>query len=98
MSIDRLSDSGIIKIAGSSPHLDALATLASDLSVRERGSLVELERRLHDAWALGANTILSWSHHPQGICLLVVAFGAMMTRDGIAKLTGFRIRLAEDND
>ncbi|MEM1161125.1 MAG: hypothetical protein AAGJ28_09335 [Pseudomonadota bacterium] len=33
-----------------------------------------------------------------GICLLVVAFGAMMTRDGIAKLTGFRIRLAEDND
>lgn len=77
MSIHRLSDSGIIKIAGSSPHLDALATLASDLSVRERGSLVELERRLHEAWALGANTILSWSHHPQGICLLVVPHYAL---------------------
>ncbi|MEM7189564.1 MAG: hypothetical protein AAF439_08120 [Pseudomonadota bacterium] len=29
-----------------------------------------------------------------GICLLLVTFGVLMTRDGIAKITGYRIRLA----
>ncbi|MEM7610065.1 MAG: hypothetical protein AAF270_00095 [Pseudomonadota bacterium] len=77
MSLDRLSDSGIIKIAGSSAHLDALADMASGIGLRERGSLVALERQLNAAWGLGSNTILSWSYHPKGICLLVVPHYAL---------------------
>lgn len=77
MSLDRLSDSGIIKIAGSSSHLDALSDMAAGMGLRERGSLVALERSLHEAWALGANSILSWSYHPKGISLLVVPHYAL---------------------
>ncbi|MEL6869466.1 MAG: hypothetical protein AAFO81_06675 [Pseudomonadota bacterium] len=77
MSLDRLSDSAITKIAGSSPHLDALADMASGMDLSERSNLVALERSLHDAWALGANTIISWAHHDQGICLLVVPHYAL---------------------
>ncbi|MEO0574749.1 MAG: hypothetical protein AAF004_04735 [Pseudomonadota bacterium] len=77
MTLDRLSDSAITKIAGSSPHLDALADMASGMDLSERSNLVSLERNLHNAWALGANSIISWAHHDQGICLLVVPHYAL---------------------
>lgn len=77
MSIDRLSDSGIMRVAGHSSQLEALANIASEMSLRERGNLVTLERNLLDAWALGANSILSWAHHAQGIVLLVVPHYAL---------------------
>ncbi|MEM9173171.1 MAG: hypothetical protein AAGA84_10740, partial [Pseudomonadota bacterium] len=77
MSLDRLSDSAITKIAGSSPHLDALANMATGMNLSERSSLVELESSLHNAWHLGANNIVSWAHHERGICLLVVPHYAL---------------------
>ncbi|MEL7313088.1 MAG: hypothetical protein AAFN07_16340 [Pseudomonadota bacterium] len=51
--------------------------MASGLGVRERSNLVALERSLQRAWNLGANSIISWSHHPAGICLLVVPHYAL---------------------
>ncbi|MEM6819615.1 MAG: hypothetical protein AAF578_12595 [Pseudomonadota bacterium] len=77
MPLDRLSDSAIAKIAGNPQHLDALADMASGLGVRERSNLVALERSLQQAWNLGANSIISWAHHPTGICLLVVPHYAL---------------------
>ena len=77
MPLDGLSDSAITKIAGSSPHLDALADMAAGMGLKERSNLVALERCLHDAWKLGANSIVSWAHHPAGICLLVVPHYAL---------------------
>lgn len=77
MPLDGLSDSAIIKIAGNPRQLDALVDMASGLGVRERSNLVALERSLQEAWNLGANTIISWAHHPAGICLLVVPHYAL---------------------
>ncbi|MEN7343523.1 MAG: hypothetical protein AAAFM81_11290 [Pseudomonadota bacterium] len=77
MSIDRLSDSGIMRVAGHSSELEALANIASEMSLRERGNLMTLERNLLNAWALGANTIISWASHPQGVALLVVPHYAL---------------------
>lgn len=77
MSIDRLSDSGIMRVAGHSSQLEALANIASEMTLRERGNLMTLERNLLDAWALGANSIISWAPHPKGVALLVVPHYAL---------------------
>jgi hypothetical protein len=72
MGYDDLSPSGIHRVAGYSPYLDQLAGFASDLGLRQRSNLVHLERSLNAAWALGQNTILSWSPLDDGLLVLVV--------------------------
>ncbi len=72
MEFDDLSPSGIHRIAGYSPYLDQLAGYASDMGLRQRSSLVQLERNLNDFWALGQNSILSWTPLDDGLLVLVV--------------------------
>ena len=72
MELDDLSQSGIRRIADFSPYLDQLAGLAQDMGLRQRSSLVQLERNLHQHWSLGQNNILSWAPLDDGLLVLVV--------------------------
>ena len=72
MEFDDLSPSGIHRIAGYSPYLDQLAGYANDMGLRQRSNLVQLERSLNDHWALGQNSILSWTPLDDGLLILVV--------------------------
>ncbi|MBT8085885.1 MAG: hypothetical protein HKN35_04925 [Woeseia sp.] len=72
MDFDDLSPSGIHRIAGYSPYLDQLAGYANEMSLRQRSNLVQLERALNDYWALGQNSILSWTPLDDGLLVLVV--------------------------
>lgn len=72
MEYDDLSQSGIRRIANYSPYLDQLAGLANEMGLRQRSNLVHLERCLHEQWALGQNSILSWTPLDDGILVLVV--------------------------
>jgi len=72
MEFDDLSQSGIHRIAGYSPYLDQLAGFASNMALRQRSSLVQLERSLNECWALGQNSILSWTPLDDGLLVLVV--------------------------
>ncbi len=72
MGYDDLSPSGIHRVASYSPYLDQLAGFASEMGLRQRSNLVHLERSLNAAWALGQNTILSWSPLDDGLLVLVV--------------------------
>ena len=72
MEFDELSQSGIRRIANYSPYLDQLAGLANEMGLRQRSNLVHLERCLHEEWALGQNSILSWAPLDDGLLVLVV--------------------------
>ncbi len=72
MSLENLSQSGIRRLADFSPYLDQLAGLAQEMGLRQRSNLVQLERSLHQHWALGQNNILSWSPLDEGVLVLVV--------------------------
>jgi len=72
MELDDLSQSGIRRIADFSPYLDQLAGLAQEMGLRQRSNLVYLETCLHQHWALGQNTILSWAPLDEGLLILVV--------------------------
>jgi hypothetical protein len=72
MEYDDLSQSGIRRIANYSPYLDQLAGLASEMGLRQRSNLVQLERCLNEEWSLGQNSILSWAPQEDGILVLVV--------------------------
>jgi len=72
MELDELSQSGIRRIADFSPYLDQLAGLAQDMGLRQRSSLVQLEKNLHQHWSLGQNNILSWAPLNDGLLVLVV--------------------------
>ena len=72
MEFDDLSPSDIRRVANYSPYLVQLAGFANEMGLRQRSNLVHLERCLHDAWALGQNSILSWSPLDDGVLVLVV--------------------------
>ena len=72
MKLENLSQSGIRRLADFSPYLDQLAGLAQEMGLRQRSNLVQLERSLHQHWALGQNNILSWSPLDEGVLVLVV--------------------------
>ena len=72
MTLDNLTNSGIRRMAGYAPYLDQLATLANEMGLEQCSNLVHLERRLNEAWSLGANSILSWSPLDDGVLVLVV--------------------------
>ena len=72
MDMGNLSQSGIRRSADFTPYLDQLAGLAQEMGLRQRSNLVQLERSLHEHWALGQNNILSWSPLDQGVLVLVV--------------------------
>ena len=72
MEFDDLSPSDIRRVANYSPYLVQLAGFANEMGLRQRSNLVHLEHCLHDAWALGQNSILSWSPLDDGVLVLVV--------------------------
>ena len=72
MELDDLSQSGIRRIADFSPYLDQLAGLAQEMGLRQRSSLVQLEKNLHQHWSLGQNNILSWAPLDDGLLILVI--------------------------
>jgi len=72
MEYDELSQSSIRRIANYSPYLDQLAGLANEMGLRQRSNLVHLEQCLHNEWALGQNSILSWCPLDDGMLVLVV--------------------------
>ena len=72
MELDDLSQSGIRRIADFSPYLDQLAGVAQEMGLRQRSSLVQLEKNLHQHWSLGQNNILSWAPLDDGLLVLVV--------------------------
>ena len=72
MTLDNLTNSGIRRMAGYAPYLDQLAALANEMGLEQCSNLVHLERRLNEAWSLGANSILSWSPLDDGVLVLVV--------------------------
>jgi hypothetical protein len=72
MALEDLSQSGIRRIANFSPYLDQLAGLAQEMDLRQRSNLVYLDSCLYQHWALGQNTILSWTPLDDGLLILVV--------------------------
>ena len=72
MEFDNLSQSAIRRVADYSPYLDQLAGLAQQMGLRQRSNLVQLEKCLHEQWALGQNNILSWSTLDDSVLILVV--------------------------
>lgn len=72
MDLDKLSQSGIRRIADHSPYLDQLAGHAQQMGLRQRSNLIHLEKCLHSHWSLGQNNILSWAPMDQGVLILVV--------------------------
>lgn len=72
MELDDLSKSGIRRITDYSPYLDQLAGLAQSMGLRQRSNLSHLETALRSHWALGQNSILSWTPLDQGVLILVV--------------------------
>jgi hypothetical protein len=57
---------------------DALAGLDhAGFDLRQRGNLLELDRRLRELWNLGQNLVLAWSPAPDGALLLVVPHDAV---------------------
>lgn len=50
----------------------ASAANADEMDLRQRGNLIELNRRLHEQWSLGKNFVLGWTPKGPGIQLLVV--------------------------
>jgi len=72
MELEKLSQSGIRRIADYSPYLDQLAGLAQQMGLRQRSNLVHLEKSLHGYWSLGQNNILSWAPLDEGVLILVV--------------------------
>ena len=72
MELDELSQSGIRRLADYTPYLDQFAGLAQEMDLRQRSNLVQLERTLHQHWALGQNNILSWAPLDEGVLILVL--------------------------
>ena len=53
-------DSGIFRLASVGSYLDALSTITDEMSLKERSTLILLDRALHEHWGLGQNVILNW--------------------------------------
>ena len=86
-------DSGIFRLASVGSYLDALAAITDEMSLKERSSLIFLDRCLHEHWGLGQNVILNWCPQGDGIALLViphygVAAYSTQTGDGARPANG----------
>jgi hypothetical protein len=66
------ADSGIFRLASVGSYLDALSSITDEMTLRERSNLIYLDKCLHSLWGLGANVVLNWCPHDDGLALLVV--------------------------
>ncbi len=51
---------------------ELFSLLSDDMPLAERSNLLMLDRRLHAAWGLGANVVLSWTLAEAGMDILIV--------------------------
>lgn len=96
MTIKDLSDSGLIRLANEASHLYELAGVTNDMSLAQRSNLIFLERSLHELWGLGANSILSWAPHDDGLLVLHVPHYAIADYVATGKRDDSGIRHAEN--
>lgn len=66
------TDSGIFRLASVGLYLDALSSITHEMSLRDRGNLIHLDKCLHSLWGLGENVLLNWCPATDGVDLLVV--------------------------
>lgn len=66
------ADSGIVRLASVGSYLDALSSIASELSLKQRSNLIYLDKCLHELWGLGRNFILNWCPEDEGVTLLTI--------------------------
>ena len=68
---------------------EADAVLAdAGLDLRQRGSLLDLDRQLHAHWSLGRNLILAWCPCADGLLALVVPHYAVADGGAAGKAAG----------
>lgn len=63
---------------------DELGAGSSSLDLRQRGNLIDLDRQLHEHWALGRNLLLAWLPCDGALLLLVVPHYAIADYGGSA--------------
>jgi len=85
-------DSGIFRLASVGSYLDALSTITDEMSLKERSSLIFLDRALHEHWGLGQNVILNWCPEGDGLSLIVIP------HYGVAEYAGREEELLGDGD
>lgn len=66
------NDLGIFRLASLGSYLDALSAITEEMSLRERSTLIELDKRLHEQWGLGQNVLLNWCPEEDGLSLLLI--------------------------
>src|SRR5690606_31058015 len=59
-------------LASVGTYLDALASITSEMSLKERSNLIFLDKCLHEQWGLGKNFILNWCAEGDGITVLII--------------------------
>lgn len=82
------SDSNIFGLASVGRYLDALSAITAEMSLKDRSSLIYIDKCLHKQWGLGQNVILNWSQEPSGLALLVVPHYAVSEYASQAALGG----------
>jgi hypothetical protein len=65
-------DSGIVRLASVGSYLDALSSITSEMTLKQRSNLIFLDKCLHEQWGLGRNFVLNWCPEGEGITLLVI--------------------------
>ncbi len=68
----RLTDIGMPDTYSTGAYASAGDALLNDMSVRDRSTLLHVDKSLHEHWRLGQNVILSWCPEPRGLSVLVV--------------------------
>ncbi|MGD2167486.1 MAG: hypothetical protein PVF63_05215 [Gammaproteobacteria bacterium] len=59
-------------VDGSTALRGESAYVLTEMSLRERSALVDVDNRLHEQWRLGQNVLLCWCPEPRGLAVLVV--------------------------
>jgi hypothetical protein len=67
-----LANSGMSNRSISGNYLSALSSITEDMSLRDRSSIIHIERCLHEQWRLGQNVVLNWCPERSGLLLLVI--------------------------
>lgn len=67
-----MSDIREVRYAAASNLAEQIVGLDESLDLRQRGNLIELDRRLHAEWGLGRNFVLGWMPSGANVQLLVV--------------------------
>ena len=68
----RHANTGIPLSYGNGKYLEDSESIFSEMSLRDRSTLIDIDRRLNEQWGLGQNVLLCWCPAPRGLSILVV--------------------------